>query len=203
MKFIPLVMAIVLSMSLLTGCADTNASIEPLIEDQSYTSASEVDVSTDTNGNAAIAVEPGEMVLDAPLITSGGSIYHLSDFTPSDKPLYIVFWEDWCPQCQTELPILQTIYEEYKDSVSFVTINRADSTQEDTSLIETYIRENNFTFPVYYNINDEATTAYGHPSIPTNIFVFPDGTISEVYTDTTDMTEEMIRSALDTILSGS
>jgi peroxiredoxin len=42
----------------------------------------------------------------------GQATLHLSDYTT--KPTLLVFWASWCPHCQREVPILQSLTDELK-----------------------------------------------------------------------------------------
>ena len=32
----------------------------------------------------------------------------------SGKPVFIMYWASWCPDCQKQLPIIKKLYDEYK-----------------------------------------------------------------------------------------
>jgi thiol-disulfide isomerase/thioredoxin len=61
------------------------------------------------------------------------------------KTTLINVWATWCGPCREELPHLQTLYEQVKSrgDVQVITLN----VDENTSLVEPYLKENKYTFP--------------------------------------------------------
>ena len=49
----------------------------------------------------------------------------------SGKPVFIMYWASWCPDCQKQLPIIKKLYDEYKDRIEFILINIADGRSEE------------------------------------------------------------------------
>ena len=39
----------------------------------------------------------------------------------SGKPVFIMYWASWCPDCQKQLPIIKKLYDEYKDRIKIDT----------------------------------------------------------------------------------
>ena len=83
------------------------------------------------------------------------------------KPTLLVFAAEWCPHCRTELPEVQKFYEENKDRVNVVVI----FTSKKTTLANTkkYVNENNFTFPVYYDMERTIMNAFKVKGVPYNL----------------------------------
>lgn len=46
-----------------------------------------------------------------------------NDLVASGKPMLLDFYADWCGPCQTLLPTVEKLAEEYKDQVAIVKIN--------------------------------------------------------------------------------
>ena len=87
----------------------------------------------------------------------------------SKKPTLLIFASEWCPHCQKELPEVQKLYNENKDTMNVVVIFR----RKNTNLTNTkkYVKENNFTFPVYYDASNELTEAFHVKSVPYNLII--------------------------------
>lgn len=46
-----------------------------------------------------------------------------NDLVTGDKPFVIDFYADWCGPCQTLLPVVNKLANEYKEEVSIVKVN--------------------------------------------------------------------------------
>jgi len=66
--------------------------------------------------------------------------------TLEGKSVLINLWATWCGPCQVELPHLQKLYETVKDrpGLQILTLNL----DEDLGLVETFMKEKGYTFPV-------------------------------------------------------
>ena len=81
----------------------------------------------------------------------------------SNKPTLLVFWEVWCPHCQTEVPRLEAIHSNFRDQglqVVGMTIGARGTTDEE---IYEFLKTNNVSYPTaknsgelydYFNVND-------------------------------------------------
>ena len=111
------------------------------------------------------------------------------------KPVIINFWASWCPNCAEQLVVMQSIYEEYEDRVTFFMVNVTDGVKETITDGKDYIADKGYTFPVYYDINLQASSAYGASSIPITYLIDADGNIAAYGMGT--LNEEVIKSYLD------
>lgn len=122
----------------------------------------------------------------------------ISTETFLDKPVVLNFWATWCGPCQSEMPMLNSAYEKYKDSVNFVMLNLAEPGGEDPASVSGYLNENGYTFPVYYDSGAEGAYAYGISSIPATVFIDKDGNIASAYRGA--MSEEIFERYIKTIM---
>lgn len=93
------------------------------------------------------------------------------------KPIVMNFWATWCHPCKSELPAFEEMYNKYKDDVHFMMINVTDGESQTRQMVDEFVSDNGYTFPVYYDETLTASTIYGASSIPLTVFVYPDGTI--------------------------
>lgn len=59
--------------------------------------------------------------------------------------VFLNFWATWCPPCVKEMPSIQQLYNDYKGQVKFVLISMEEPTQDH----QNFVKENNYTLPVY------------------------------------------------------
>ncbi|MCD8174420.1 MAG: TlpA family protein disulfide reductase [Phascolarctobacterium sp.] len=126
----------------------------------------------------------------APDNTESDTLVQADDFTVYDsemnevklsdyfgKPIIINFWASWCNPCKSELPAFNSLYEKYKDDVVFLMINLTDGQIDTESSVKTFISDNGYSFPVYYDIESDASDSYNVRSIPETVFINADGSL--------------------------
>ncbi len=93
------------------------------------------------------------------------------------KPTVVNFWATWCPPCQSEMPAFNELYKEYGDDIEFMMINLTDGQRDTVANVKTFITENGYDFPVYYDMDMNASATYGVSSIPMTVFIDSDGNL--------------------------
>ncbi len=93
------------------------------------------------------------------------------------KPIIINFWASWCYPCKSEMPSFDAMHEKYGDEIVFLMINLTDGQRETVSGVKKFIADNGYTFPVYYDIEYDASNTYGVYSIPETVFINADGSL--------------------------
>jgi peroxiredoxin len=112
----------------------------------------------------------GEPAPDFTLQNLDGESVSLSDLRGS--PVLINFWNTGCPPCREEMPYLQEVYSENRDTgLVLLTINIGQS----VSTIKTFLKDNNLSLPVLLDSDGAVTQRYGMPGIPTTFFIGEDG----------------------------
>ena len=143
----------------------------------------------DTEENAPIpapdfAVQDGE-----------GETVRLSDFL--GKPVVMNFWASWCGPCQYEMPAFEAKAKELDGEVVFMMVNAIGARGETVDTAKAFIEQSGYTFPVYYDVDHEATYAYGIYSYPTTFFIHADGTVAGYASGA--MSEEFLQQCIDII----
>lgn len=110
---------------------------------------------------------------DFTLLDENENQVSFSDF--KGKPVVINFWATWCGFCVKEFPAFQIVYDEFKDEVNFMMVNVTDGEREKLDGAKEFIKENNYTFPVFYDTELEASNIYGAYSIPITVLIDSDG----------------------------
>ncbi|NLD87255.1 MAG: TlpA family protein disulfide reductase [Clostridiales bacterium] len=124
-----------------------------------------------------------------------GNEVKLSDFF--GKPVVVNFWASWCGPCRMELPAFDNLAEEYGEDVEFMMVNLTDGYRETVSGIEKFVTSNGLTFPLYFDINGNASTAYSVYSIPLTVFIDSDGNVKNKHNGT--MSENKLRTYIESL----
>ena len=98
-----------------------------------------------------------------------GNAVRLSDYF--GKPIVLNFWASWCGPCQMEMPHFQEKFEALGEEVVFLMVNvtgYGNDTQKDA---EALIQANGYTFPVFFDMDLDATLTYGVSGFPTTFFI--------------------------------
>ena len=101
-----------------------------------------------------------------------GNEVHLSDYV--GKPIVLNFWASWCGPCQMEMPDFHEKYLVLSEDVNFLMVNMTTG-RETMESASAFIEKNEYSFPVFYDINSDAALTYGAYSLPTTFFIDTDG----------------------------
>lgn len=92
------------------------------------------------------------------------------------KPTVYYAWASWCPDCQQELPILNTLKEKYADKVEFVGVAMI-SQKEPIENGKKYLKEHSLSLNYYADVDSSFQKYHKITEIPTLIFTDKDGKI--------------------------
>ena len=113
-----------------------------------------------------------------------GKTVKLSDY--KGKVILIEFWATWCPPCRELTPVLNKIYEKYKDK-GFVILAL---TLEDIDTVKDYIKDHRVKYPVVI-ATIETTKQYGIIGIPVSFLIDKEGAIASRHMYTPDFVKEL------------
>lgn len=110
--------------------------------------------------------------LDFKLKDLNGKEVSLSDF--KGKKVFLNFWASWCRPCNSEMPDIEKLYIETKDSdLVILAVNLGEN--KDT--VQNYTKANKYTFNVLLDIDQNVGRQYNVTAIPTSYFIDKDGNI--------------------------
>jgi peroxiredoxin len=99
----------------------------------------------------------------------------------------INFWASWCKPCRQELPLLEQMYQRYKNlGFTLIGVN-VDEDQKNADLI---LKNIPVSFPIAYDQQDKVSNKYGLEGMPNTVFVDRNGNIRHVHTGYTPGDEQ-------------
>jgi peroxiredoxin len=120
------------------------------------------------------SVEVGEPMPDFSLQTFDGS--KLSRATLAGKPLLLVFWNTWCPNCMRELPGINRLAEEYGPrGLKVLAINTGINDAEGKA--RAFWKKHDYRFPTGFDHVFEIGQAFGVRGVPTIFLVDSKGVV--------------------------
>ncbi len=101
---------------------------------------------------------------------SNGSEVTLSQYF--GKPIVLNMWASWCSPCKQEMPYFEQAYKENED-IQFMMVNMtAGDSMKDA---KAFIKEQGYTFPVFFDKEGYAASVYSASSLPMTIFIDKNG----------------------------
>ncbi|HYF83711.1 MAG TPA: TlpA disulfide reductase family protein [Clostridia bacterium] len=92
------------------------------------------------------------------------------------KKVYLNFWATWCPPCKAEMPDIEKLYQETKDSdLVILAVNIA----EDKKTVQDFIAKNKYNFPILLDVKGEVSQLYQVSNIPTTYFIDTNGFLDD------------------------
>ncbi|MFL0166213.1 TlpA family protein disulfide reductase [Candidatus Clostridium helianthi] len=138
---------------------------------------SSISITSDKNNasNQTIEVTPNNIktkAIDFNLKDLNGNELSLSDL--KGKKVFLNFWATWCPPCKAEMPEIEKLYQETKDSdLVIVSVEIG----EPLNTVKSFIDSNKYNFKVLIDPDQSVATKYNITSIPTSYFIDKDGNI--------------------------
>lgn len=134
-----------------------------------------------------------ELAPDFTVYNKSGDKVTLTDM--QGTPTIVNFWATWCGPCNYEMPDFQSAYEKYGDKVNFMMINLTDGRDDTVESVNQFIKDNEYSFPVYYDLDLDAANTYGAYSIPRTYIIDAEGYI--VFSAVGPVSEETLISYIE------
>ncbi len=169
---------IVLIAAILVGVSINTLNTYNASSSKSNLSVENADKSSTTQNNSPtkpIGINPNASktkALDFKLKDLDGKELSLSDL--KGKKVFLNFWATWCPPCKAEMPEIEKLYQETKDSDLVIV---AIDIGEPLDTVKSFIDSNNYNFKVLSDPDQIVAAQYNIASIPTSYFIDADGNI--------------------------
>ena len=82
----------------------------------------------------------------------------------------------WCKPCTSEMPAMQTVYDQLRDK-DFVVL--AVNELEDEAKVREHIQQYKHTFPVLLDRENQVANQYGVFGLPVSVFIDQQGVVQE------------------------
>ncbi|MFZ5827552.1 MAG: prolipoprotein diacylglyceryl transferase family protein [Bacillota bacterium] len=93
------------------------------------------------------------------------------------KAVFLNFWASWCGPCRMEMPEIQRLYENLPEGTAILAVNMTLQESSPETPLD-YMRAHGFTFPVALDPSGRAGEDYRALSLPTSLFISPDGIVT-------------------------
>ncbi|MEH6785609.1 MAG: TlpA disulfide reductase family protein [Alcanivorax jadensis] len=120
----------------------------------------------------ALAAEEGAPAPDFTLKTLDGSNLKLSE--QRGTVILLNFWASWCGPCRTEMPLLDDLYQEYRDyGFTVLGVNLDENRDQADRLLDKIP----VTFPVLFDPQNSTSETYGVDAMPTTVLIDRNGVV--------------------------
>jgi peroxiredoxin len=90
----------------------------------------------------------------------------------------INFWASWCGPCRQEMPLLDSIYKQYKD-MGFVLLGV--NVEPDRHGANAWLKQTPVSYPVLYDPNSQVSQLYQVQAMPTTVIIDRQGIVRFVH----------------------
>lgn len=124
-----------------------------------------------------------------------------SEFTLSEqkgKVVLLNFWATWCGPCVREMPAFEKLHGEYGEDIAILAVN----SMEAEDIVDSFIGENGYTFPIAYDTEGTVGAMYPTQGIPYTLVIDADGIIRNIYVGAADADTQYLeyKSAVDALM---
>jgi peroxiredoxin len=120
----------------------------------------------------------GDPAPDFRLTSIEGTPFHTVDLR--GKVIVLSFFATWCGPCQTELPHLQAVWNEFRNNDDFRMLVVGRDESEDR--VKAFQQKHGFTFPLASDPDSSVYNKFASQSIPRTYLISRQGTIIHQFT---------------------
>lgn len=150
-----------------------------------------------TQATTSTLPEPNpDLAPDFTLELSDGQEFTLSETT---RPVYLLFWAEWCPVCRRELPIVDRISGDYADRIDFIAPVWKSAEEATRDAAAQILPSGNVKWGL--DLDRIVFGLYGVPYQPVTVLISSDGLVVEEWAGV--RSEQRIRESLDALIAAS
>jgi len=113
---------------------------------------------------------------DFTLASSSGKNIKLSELR--GEVVMVNFWASWCGPCREELPLLDDLYQQYRDyGFTLLGVN----VDENRAAADKLLEQIPVSFPVLYDPNSAVSELYQVDAMPSTILIDRDGNLRHLH----------------------
>ena len=126
------------------------------------------------------AANIGEQMPAFKVTTLDGTLMESEEIT-GNRPLFLVFWATWCPNCKREIPHINKLAEEFGlkggkgKGMEFLGVNVGVNDSE--KKVRRYVKKYTMDYPIYFDNNSNLTKMFKVSGTPTIIIVDKSGIV--------------------------
>ncbi len=124
----------------------------------------------------AWALSSGTKAPEIGLKDTSGKLVSLASLR--GKVVLVDFWASWCAPCKEELPVLQKLYEKYKDKGLVIVGVNIDNEEANMT---GFLRRQPLTFTVVPDKKREIAARYQPPKMPSSYMIDKKGIVRHVH----------------------
>ena len=148
----------------------------------------------ESSSNNSEIVKVGDVVPEFSLIGTNGDM--ISSSSLHGQYYILNFFDTGCKDCRQEFPVLQQIYEKYKEELPVLNVPRSQSVDE----VNAYWSKEGLTMPYYTAREKSLYYKFATKGIPRTYIVDMDGKVLDMFTDSPVVDYETLDGALQKLL---
>jgi peroxiredoxin len=122
----------------------------------------------------AKAINIGDIAPNFTIMTTSHEVFKLSDHI-GKKPIYLIFWNTWCPYCVKKMPRYQETHTFHGEDITVLAINTAKNDKFEN--IGTFVQRHQLELPMAYDFGSKISKRYGVIGTPTAFIIDINGRI--------------------------
>ena len=174
-SLIILIAIILIGVSIYTVSTYNSSNSKNKAAQETSTKSTTSESNSDNASTKPIGIDPNvakSKAIDFKLKDLDGKELSLSSL--KGKKVFLNFWATWCPPCKAEMPEIEQLYQETKNSDLVIV---AVEIGEPLDTVKPFIDKNKYNFKVLLDSDQNVATQYSITSIPTSYFIDVDGNI--------------------------